>query len=90
MPKFDIRKAELEKQEDDAVGCRTCSAPAHEQYEPYCMSCGIYWKDCDEGLFADPLCSVCGIVIMTGELCAGCAKDNDPFVTCDNVGKDLK
>lgn len=53
------------------------------------MSCGIYWKDCDEGLF-DDRCKVCRKTILSGELCAECAEGNDPFVTCDNTGKDLR
>ena len=34
-------------------------------------------------------CRVCGARIDTAELCADCAKGNNPFFTCDNVGADL-
>lgn len=41
-----------ELKEDNAVFCKTCSAPAENGYEPYCRSCALYWQDCDNGLFS--------------------------------------
>lgn len=35
-------------------------------------------------------CQCCGAIISSAELCDNCAKDNDPFTTVDNCGKDYK
>jgi hypothetical protein len=51
MPKVSLSEALAEKEEDDAITCKTCNAPADDEYAPYCMSCGIYWKDCGNGLY---------------------------------------
>ena len=53
MPKFDLREADLERQDDDGILCRTCTAPADPEYEPHCMPCGLYWADCADGLWDD-------------------------------------
>ena len=43
------------------------------------------------GLSADAEeCRMCGASIRSSELCDECADGNDPFVTCDNVGRDLR
>lgn len=36
------------------------------------------------------VCKVCGVAIETAELCPDCAVGNNPFVTADNAGKDLR
>lgn len=51
VPKINISDALLEKEEHDSVTCKSCTAPAVEGYEPYCMSCGMYWQDCANGLW---------------------------------------
>lgn len=51
MPKIDLGAAILEKQEADSIKCKTCSAPAADEHEPYCRSCAIYWQDCANGLW---------------------------------------
>jgi hypothetical protein len=53
MGKVNIREAELEREDDDAIMCRTCNSPAEDEFEPYCMSCGMYWRDCINGLWDD-------------------------------------
>lgn len=35
-------------------------------------------------------CRVCGVQIPTAELREKCAAGNDPFASCDNVGRDLR
>jgi hypothetical protein len=35
-------------------------------------------------------CRVCNKLIRSCELCEECAKGNDPFVSADNCGKDLR
>jgi hypothetical protein len=37
----------LDACDEDAWKCRTCCAPAEENGE-FCMSCRIYWSDCQE------------------------------------------
>lgn len=54
MPKINISEALLEKDERDGDLCRTCYSPAEEPYEPYCMHCGLYWEDVENGLYDDP------------------------------------
>lgn len=53
MPKIKLGSALLEKEEADSVTCKTCAAPADDEHDPYCMSCAIYWKDVENGLFDD-------------------------------------
>jgi hypothetical protein len=53
MGKVDLRKAEMEREEDDAIMCRTCNAPAEDEWEPHCRSCGMYWQDCANGLWQE-------------------------------------
>lgn len=53
MAKINISEALLEKEERDGDQCRSCSAPADDAYEPYCMHCGMYWEEVDSGLFED-------------------------------------
>ena len=48
-------KALEELKEDNSVRCKTCSAPADEHYEPYCMTCALYWRDCGNGLYDEPI-----------------------------------
>ena len=51
MPRMDVRAAMEEYEEAKGDLCRSCSAPAEEAWEPYCMHCGSYWRDVDEGVF---------------------------------------
>ncbi|WP_415912217.1 hypothetical protein [Neptuniibacter sp. QD37_11] len=37
-----------------------------------------------------PPCAICGGPNDMGEVCASCAKNNDPFVTPDNYSNELK
>ncbi|WP_425099149.1 hypothetical protein [Tropicibacter sp. S64] len=53
MPRVDLRSAIAEKEERDGDICRSCSASADPEWEPYCFQCGSYWRDVDDGLFAD-------------------------------------
>lgn len=53
MSKVNLREASLENEERKADKCATCSGPADEAYEPYCMSCASYWEDVKNGLFDD-------------------------------------
>ena len=36
------------------------------------------------------ICKMCGATITTAELCTKCAAGNDPFLSCDNAGSDLR
>lgn len=53
MGKINIRQAEIEREDDATIMCRTCNSPAEDEWEPYCMSCGMYWQDCINGLWDD-------------------------------------
>lgn len=52
MPKVNLRKAELEADERAGDLCQ-CGRAAEEGWEPYCMHCGSYWRDVEEGLVGD-------------------------------------
>ena len=54
MPKIDVREALLENEERITDTCATCSAPAVEGTEPYCIACSEYWADVERGLFDFP------------------------------------
>jgi len=30
-----------------------CGAVPHEKYEPHCLHCGMYFEDCEAGLWED-------------------------------------
>lgn len=49
--KISVKEAE-DIVEQDKWQCKTCSFPSQEDSE-YCLSCEIYWKDVEEGLFDD-------------------------------------
>lgn len=53
MPKVDLRKALAEKDERDGDLCRSCEAPADDQWAPYCSSCGSYWREVEQGIFEE-------------------------------------
>jgi hypothetical protein len=53
MPKVNIQDALAEKEADDVLKCKTCSAPSEDGYEPYCRHCYMYWQDCNNGLYDD-------------------------------------
>jgi hypothetical protein len=38
--------------EEERWQCATCSAPREEGGD-YCMSCRMYWEDCEKGLWDD-------------------------------------
>ena len=44
-------EAEIEAVQADDWKCKTCDAPVDDRYALYCIHCGIYWQDVDNGLF---------------------------------------
>ena len=51
MPRINLQSALAEKEERDGDLCKTCTAVPDEEWEPYCIHCGMYWKEVDEGLW---------------------------------------
>lgn len=49
--KINVRDALAIKDRDDVGQCRTCKDLALEN-EKYCLSCKIYWEECQPGLVA--------------------------------------
>jgi hypothetical protein len=97
MPKISLSDALLEKEESDSVTCKTCSAPATEEFAPHCMSCGLYWQDCDNGLWDDEErdprddcdCLDADLDILTGiERCHVCGRSR--FLNSEEFTRRLK
>ena len=39
--------------EVDGLVCVTCTAPADDEADGYCMACRSYWDECSRGLWND-------------------------------------
>lgn len=44
MPKIDLRQADLEREDDAKIMCRSCHFPAIGE-GPYCGPCKDYWEN---------------------------------------------
>lgn len=66
-----------------------CSPEDVHNYGPCGETCSSLVR-VDWSYPEEETCRICSDPIISGEICAKCAEDNDPFFTCDNVGRDLK
>lgn len=40
-------------QEESKWKCETCNSPTEGDWSRWCMSCRLYWEDCDKGIFLE-------------------------------------
>lgn len=55
MKKISVREAAQMRDEEDSWRCPSCTTLVEpgSEFEPYCPSCGSYWRDVEDGMFGD-------------------------------------